>query len=305
MLFDCRILGAADAAAIESFLAPHTPWAYFMRSNIRRGGVEFHSQEYQADYFGAWRGRRLCGLLAHSWIGSVQCFLPDLSVAESLTAAWQEKLVIVPRKIECLLGAAAHVTRLEQSCGWQASDFRSHYESEQLFTLELSAMRVPELMTHDGVAVRLAEARDAPTLVDWRYAFNIEATGATPGADLQDKVVAEIARRIAEQDLYVLTRDGVLKSFCGAGGFLPDWKIIGPVWTPPAERGKGYARTVTAGALYLLRQKGASHAVLFAGNPPAKRAYEALGFRVGGDWKLSFLKQPVSRLPLTARAKEA
>lgn len=304
MLFNYRLLRAEDEPALEAFLAPHTPWAYFMRSNVRRGGVEFHGEEYQADYFGAWRDGKLCGLLAHSWIGSVQCFLPELSAAEKLVAAWNEKLIIAPRKIECLLGAAAHVTSMEGSCGWQGSDFRPHYESEQLFTLDIAAMRVPELLTQDGVVVRLAEQADAKTLSKWRYDFNVEATGATPGTDLQEKTTSEIVRRIKEQDIYVLTLQGELKSFCGAGGFLPDWKIIGPVWTPPAERGKGYARAVTAGALRLLQQAGAGHAVLFAGNPPAKRAYQALGFRVGGDWKLSFLKQPVSMLPLAARAKE-
>ncbi len=304
MMFSCRLLRAEEAPALEAFLAPHTPWAYFMRSNVRRGGVEFHGQEYQADYFGAWRGGQLCGMLAHSWIGSVQCFVPEPAVMAPLVTTWRKQLEAVPRKIECLLGAAVQVTRLEQLCGWQNSDFRPHYESEQLFTLDLAAMRLPELLTHGDVAVRLVEPADAATLGQWRYDFNVEATGATPGADLQEKVTTEIARRIAERDLYVLTQAGALKSFCGAGGFLPDWKIIGPVWTPPDERGKGYARAVTAGALDLLRQAGASHAVLFAGNPPAKRAYQALGFRVGGDWKLSFLKQPVSMLPLAARAKE-
>lgn len=299
MALACRLLQAADAPELERFLAPHTPWAFFMRSNIRRGGVEYHGQPYQADYFGAWHKDELCGVLAHSWIGSVQCFVPDSQAMAPLVALWLAQLRAKPRLIECLLGPAAQVTALEQACGWQAADFRPHYESEQLFTLDLAELMLPDLLAQADIAVRLAEAADAAALSQWRYDFNIEAVGATPGQDLKDKSATEITRRIAEQDLYVLTHAGALKSFCGVGGFLPDWKIIGPVWTPPDARGKTYARAVTAGALALLRQQGASHAVLFAGNPPAKRAYAALGFTQIGDWKLSFLRQPGAQLPLT------
>jgi hypothetical protein len=69
---------------LDAFLAPHTPWAYFMRSNIRRGGVDYQGQQYQADYFGVWRDDELCGLLAHSWIGSVQCFLPQTEACSTV-----------------------------------------------------------------------------------------------------------------------------------------------------------------------------------------------------------------------------
>lgn len=300
MAFTYRLLQEADAPALDYFLAPHTPWAYFMRSNIRRGGVDYQGQEYQADYFGIWCDDELCGLLAHSWIGSVQCFLPQTEVVAPLIALWSTQLMRVPRSIECLLGPAAHVTALKQACGWRAEDFRPHSENEQLFTLELTGMLKPRLLDLGDVIVRRAEHIDASTLSQWRFDFNIEAIGAEPSTALQEKSAAEVARRIAERELYVLTHRGVLKSFCGAGGFLPDWKIIGPVWTPPDERDKGYGRAVTAGALALLIQEGASHAVLFAGNPRAKRTYESIGFTARGDWKLSFFKQPVIQLPLTA-----
>ncbi len=69
---------------------------------------------------------------------------------------------------------------------------------------------------------------------------------------------------------------------------LPEIVQIGGVWTPPALRGRGYARAVVAGSLVAARKRGVQHAVLFADplNPAAKRAYLSLGFRIVGDYGL-------------------
>ena len=75
---------------------------------------------------------------------------------------------------------------------------------------------------------------------------------------------------------------------------LPDVVQVGGVWTPPALRGRGYARAVVAGSLLAARGDGVRRAVLFTGdeNVPARRAYAALGFERVGDWGLLFLETP-------------
>lgn len=62
---------------------------------------------------------------------------------------------------------------------------------------------------------------------------------------------------------------------------------ISGVWTPPALRQRGYARAAVAGCLLEERAAGVERAVLFtdAANH-GRRAYEALGFRLVGDYGL-------------------
>ena len=69
---------------------------------------------------------------------------------------------------------------------------------------------------------------------------------------------------------------------------LPDVVQVGGVWTPRDLRGRGYARCVVAGSLLAVRREGVGRAVLFTDeeNRPARAAYEALGFRVVGDYGL-------------------
>jgi predicted GNAT family acetyltransferase len=69
---------------------------------------------------------------------------------------------------------------------------------------------------------------------------------------------------------------------------------VGGVWTPPARRGRGYARAAVAGSLLDARARGVTRGVLFTAqeNRPAQRAYEALGFQVVGDYGLLGFSEP-------------
>ena len=55
---------------------------------------------------------------------------------------------------------------------------------------------------------------------------------------------------------------------------------VGPVFTPPAERGHGYAAAVTAAAGADALAGGASEVVLYSdlANPTAGRVYRRIGF---------------------------
>jgi predicted GNAT family acetyltransferase len=69
---------------------------------------------------------------------------------------------------------------------------------------------------------------------------------------------------------------------------------IGGVWTPPAWRGRGYAKAVVAGALLAARERGVARSVLFTGpdNHPAQAAYRALGYGRVGDYALVLFAEP-------------
>ena len=59
---------------------------------------------------------------------------------------------------------------------------------------------------------------------------------------------------------------------------------IGPVWTPPEHRRRGYAAAATAEVAGRLRAHG--EVVLFAdrANPTATGVYERIGFRPVAEW---------------------
>jgi len=70
---------------------------------------------------------------------------------------------------------------------------------------------------------------------------------------------------------------------------------IGGVYTPPAERSRGYAHCVIAQSLLDARDAGVSQAILFTGeeNYAAQKAYIALGFQHVGDYRLLILREAV------------
>lgn len=291
-----RLLGRGDEGRLDFFLSPHTPFAYFMRSNCRRAGLRYQSEPYQADYFGAFIDGRLVGLLAHSWLGSVQIFAQNKAFVPELANKWRRHLVKYPREVTCFLGPAEHVEGLLSSLDIGAAALRGGVTEEGLFALPLKNLVVPDSLNGPDMKVRRAKSSDIEKLAAWRHDFNVESLGEPKGEKTYNKAYAEIARRTEEGDLFVLEHQEHLVSFCGVGGFLPDWKCVGPVWTPPDKRNRGYARAVTAGALQMLRKERLVNAVLFAQKAEAVRAYRAIGFDKIGEWRLGFLINPVSSL---------
>lgn len=296
MNLSARKLGPADAAALDAFLAPHTAYAFFLRSNAHKGGLDFHGQSYQAAYFGAFDGERLVGVLAHSWLGNIQAFAETPDALPVLVQSLRDSLAATPRKVEAFVGMADHIDGLTAALGLTAASFRSGDSDETLFTLDLSRLTEPAALARPELVVRRAEAKDETTLLPWRHDYFVEALNAPPGEASMQRAREEWARRLPTGEFFVLEDNGKPVSYCGIGGFLPDWTMVGPVWTPPELRGRGYAQAVTAGGLRILRGEGMQNAVLFAVRPDAVRAYEKLGFRAVGEWRLKFLSEPVLAL---------
>jgi predicted GNAT family acetyltransferase len=82
-------------------------------------------------------------------------------------------------------------------------------------------------------------------------------------------------------EVYVLEDGGRPVCTSAFGPALPDAVQVVNVFTPPAERGRGYARSLTAATLLEARARGVEWGVLYTGlhNAAAQRTYRALGFR--------------------------
>jgi hypothetical protein len=125
--------------------------------------------------------------------------------------------------------------------------------------------------------VGIATTEDRPLVTDWLEAFALEALGEPPDPDLAGIVDRWLAGR--GRTLY-LWRDGKPVSLCGAGGPTPNGIRIGPVYTPPEERGRGYASACVAAVSQAELEAGRRFCFLFTdlANPTSNHIYQDIGY---------------------------
>jgi len=165
---------------------------------------------------------------------------------------------------------------------------------EDLFVLALDALRVPAPLATGSFACRPPRQDELPSLAGWRHDYRVEAIGERAGAALRARAAEEVAlgQRLARH--FVLEDAGRLVAYAAYNAQTPGCVQIGGVWTPPALRGRGYARAVVAGALLRARERGVARSVLFTptGNAAAQAAYRALGYQRIGDYALILFAEP-------------
>lgn len=124
-------------------------------------------------------------------------------------------------------------------------------------------------------ALRPAGAGDRGRLIEWMGDFAREA-----GVD--DNPVQMVDRR----PLYVW-EDGEPVSVVGLSPAVAGVARIGPVYTPPRLRGRGYASSAVAGVSRSALAAGAAQCILYTdlANPHSNRIYAALGYRRVADWE--------------------
>ena len=286
-----RLLADKDKSLLDSFLSPYTPFAYFMRSNAKVGGIVYEGKQYQADYFGYFENNELKGVLAHHFVGGLQIFAPIKSSRVLLAKEFMQYRSKNPRKITIILGPLDDVQDMCEVLGINEEHFRYSGGHEFLYQLDLSDLKPIK----SDLITRRANEQDLAKLIILDNEYAIEGLGEAKDRKVSDETSARIRLRLSEGSVFVLEKDGDILSFSCAHGFLPDWKWVGPVYTPPKLRGQGYAKTITAASLNIVKSEGVKYAGLFARNPIAMQAYEKLGFKQIGDWKMDLLKEPIYR----------
>lgn len=143
---------------------------------------------------------------------------------------------------------------------------------ERIFRLR----RVVAPRPTDGV-MRPAELGDRNVVIKWVIAFGREALSDSDEegvADAVDGWLAGIGRRI-----FLWDHDGPV-SLVGAGGETPNGIRIGPVYTPPEIRGRGYASALTAAVSQAMLNEGRRFCFLYTdlANPTSNRIYERIGY---------------------------
>jgi uncharacterized protein len=127
---------------------------------------------------------------------------------------------------------------------------------------------------------RSATRDDLPLLVDWTVAFGEEVLEEDdPGrAEAREGVEHRLASANGGIDLW--EDDGEVVSMSGWGGPTPNGIRIGPVYTPPASRGHGYATALVAEQSQALLDAGRRFCFLYTdlANPTSNAIYERIGY---------------------------
>ncbi len=142
-------------------------------------------------------------------------------------------------------------------------------------TRDQGIYRLTDLVPPEGVpgALRSARAEDADLVLAWDHAF-VEEVG------LPVREAGRLHQRIEQELIWLWEDGGNVVSLAGCGGYTPNGARIGPVYTPPEHRGRGYGSAVTAGATAALLDRGRRYCFLYTdlANPTSNKIYQALGY---------------------------
>ena len=122
--------------------------------------------------------------------------------------------------------------------------------------------------------LRLAEAADRELLCEWFNGFVREA-GAVSG-----DIPAAVDRRLADGGLY-LWEDTEAVTMAAVAPAVAGVARVGPVYTPPHLRRRGYATSCVAAVSQRVLDAGATACMLFTdqANPTSNAVYQRIGYR--------------------------
>jgi predicted GNAT family acetyltransferase len=134
--------------------------------------------------------------------------------------------------------------------------------------------------------MRRAGPDDLLTVVDWITAFGDEALGEAAHVEGAE---ATYRRVDADPDgAWLLWDDGGPVSLAAYGSPTPTGTRVGPVYTPPELRGRGYATSLVAELTAERLAAGLSYCFLFTdlANPTSNAIYERIGYEPVADWDM-------------------
>lgn len=278
-----RVLAPADEPALRVFLVPRATSSMFLLSNSRAAGLVDEGKPLQGTYVGAFEADELVGVAAHFWNGMVVVQAPTELVRDLATHA-------VARSGRAIAGFSGTADQVAVARGAFELPAPKLDEVEALHVLVLADLQIPDALVRGDVACRRAGVTEKPLLAAWRRAYSVETLGARDGDDLAAKAAREIDQLVAASRVWVLEHAGETVAMTAFNAAIPGMAQVGGVYTPPALRGRGYARAVVAGSLVDARDRdGIERAILFTASPAAARAYDAIGFRRIGDYALVLL----------------
>lgn len=286
-----RPLDNPDTAVTRAFLTQHIETSLFLLSNIERAGLENDGEPFQGDYLGAFVDDDLVGVIAHYWNGTLMMQAPDLDVLAQL---YSELVSNMTGSVKAVVGDADQGQYILKRLAI-ADDKFALKATDSLMSLELSQLYIPHAEDKSLAMVDITK-RHFEMLKEWTSGYEIEALGTPDDDRLAEKVIETANNRINGDRCWILEANGVPVALSGFNAQLPEIVQVGPVWTPPEHRNKGYARHLVARTLERAKAQGVQKSILFTDVPAAQKAYQAIGFQEIGKFQLALLKEPISDL---------
>jgi predicted GNAT family acetyltransferase len=197
--------------------------------------------------------------------------LDDERAIEPIVASVRDEFASLPGVVgpkECAAQFAA---------AWEAAT-----SAKAQLQIAQRVFRVDRVEAPQGVPGRMRayEPSDHKLAARWMDAFSAEALPVN--APHPESAEQFVDRREEDPDGgLVFWEDGEPVSFAGYGGLTPNGIRIGPVYTPPELRGRGYASALTAALSQQLLDAGRRFCFLFTdlANPTSNKIYRAIGYQ--------------------------
>lgn len=282
--------GAEDR--LDVFLRRHADTSMFLRGNLQAGGLGCGEHPYKTRYFAAVGDKGIDGVIGLTRNGMLMIQAPGRQ--EDLCGFVRGVLETERPALQGISGEASQVRAVLPRLGLAGRPTRLDND-ETFYGLALDDLIVPEPLAAGRCRARKAEPADRDLLVAWRRGYEIEALGAPDTAATTAKAERETDAQLAGNHYWILLQGGRPVAYAGFNAAVADMVQVGGVWTPLAERGKGYARAVVAASLLEARRAGVDRAVLFTDTPAGARAYEAIGFRRIGRYAIVLFETPEIR----------
>ncbi len=149
----------------------------------------------------------------------------------------------------------------------------SRVMSERIYRLE-------HVTTPGSVSgeIRVATHKDRELLIDWVRAFLVEALQGE--GEHETEILVDSALDTGSRTFYLWEDEGRPVSTAGVTGPTPNGIRVGPVYTPPDLRRRGYGSAVTAAASQLQLDAGRRFVFLFTDldNSTSNKIYQAIGY---------------------------
>jgi GNAT superfamily N-acetyltransferase len=209
-----------------------------------------------------------------------------------LDGALDELAGSIDEELPGVVGAVPEVDRFAQL--WAD---RRGVGVETRFEQRIYALRRVAAPSRGEGAMRLAGTADRDLVLAWAVAFSREALH-DDDADTGRLERSVDARLDASETsgIALWEADGGPVALAGFGGPTPNGIRIGPVYTPPEHRGRGYGSAVTAATSQLQLDRGRRLCFLYTdlANPTSNAIYVRIGYEpVCDSRELAFEPQPV------------
>jgi predicted GNAT family acetyltransferase len=162
---------------------------------------------------------------------------------------------------------------------WTARTGRSAKQTMATRLFKLGELRPPQ---SEGTAREVTED-DLPLMTEWIAGFLTE-TLPPPGNRAQADALAKAKFEPGEFCLF-WEINGTPVAMAAGRGPISGMSRIAPVYTPPEQRGHGYASAVTAAVTQIALDRGSDQVLIFTdlANPTTNHIYPAIGYEPIGD----------------------